>query len=153
MVPFTLPSTATLRSAFFVNSQNPGEVLTGESCWATPNTPETCWNINEMFLATGLAHRINLSNAWLASPTDEYIQSFDTHMKPYLDTAGGRTLLPQAQMTTLQYDADPAALPLWRSVVEPLNSSAVFFVYVPQCDEIYDLVVTSAQPVGMVAGL
>jgi hypothetical protein len=126
-----------------MTSTIPGPVLTGNvDCWQEPAYTDGCWAINEMFLATALDHRITLADAWLDTPlAGEPRTSFNTYMRKYLDGTGGKTTLPRAQMTSIEYAADSTEkLTTWQNVIDPLQSYAEPFVYLrghDVCDEIY----------------
>ncbi len=135
VIPFVLPSTATLRSAFSVDSQGLGEVLNAGNCWDDAASTEACWRANEAFLAIALDHRTTLANAWLQDP-DQNPAAFQAHLRPYLDGNSMKTLLPQPRMTTLEYD--PGHLPGWLNAAGGAGEEWEAFVYLrTPCDEIY----------------
>lgn len=131
---FSLPSTSTLKSAFFSSTERICEAFTGSS--GCGGSQKTAWELQSMFAVLGLNNRITIANAYAGSPTSA---DFARYMVPLLQGTDPRVSLPGARMTSIEAywrycaEAGRDCLSNWRTAAEQYDFADRFFLYV--CDE------------------
>ncbi len=138
---FSLPSTATLKSAFHVDTWQVCSAFTGDS--SCNGNWDQWWQLMSLMQRTALDDRVTLSNAyagdWVHPPTSgTQAQDFAKYVAPYVqgtDTTGLR--LQGAKMTSV--DAywhcvnTSGCLSGWKQIAQQYGFADRFFVY--DCDE------------------
>ncbi|MBK8479930.1 MAG: DUF4091 domain-containing protein [Proteobacteria bacterium] len=105
---FTLPSTASLRSAFAMDFDQPCMAHTGtESCDSRWNERKAL-ELRERYVRCALDHRFTIHDPFFQPPTGGSIAPFDELMLP-LVLGTGRTRLRGARLTTIRLGGDDFA--------------------------------------------
>jgi len=99
---FTLPSTASLRSAFDMDYAQPCMAHMGNDTCAPKWDPTAAYTLRERYVRAGLEHRFSIFNIFFQPPFDS--PAFDKHMMP-LVRGTGRTRLAGAKVTAVRLDA------------------------------------------------
>ncbi len=99
---FTLPSTASLRSAFGMDYAEPCQAHTGtDSCDRQWNAA-AAYALRERYLRAALDHRFTISNVFF-QPPPAHAEEFSRHVLPLIN-GRGRTRLPGARVTAVEID-------------------------------------------------
>lgn len=106
---FTLPSTASLRSAFALDFDQPCTAHTGtESCDARWNERKAL-ELRERYVRYALDHRFTIHDPFFQPPVGASIAPFEEIMLPLLQ-GKGRTRLRGARLTTVRLGGDNLAV-------------------------------------------
>ena len=100
VAPFTLPSTASLSTAFLISTQNVCLAHTGDpGCWGDTGLQNS---LLSRYAQMALEHRVTLANLWTMPHPGEGWEAYDANAKPLMNgTTAAR--LPGAQATSLEY--------------------------------------------------
>ena len=103
---FTLPSTATLRSAFDMDFAQPCKAHTGhESCskeWNERKANE----LRELYIRSALEHRFTIANPFFQPPFGDSAKPFEDKILPHLTGTAKETRLKGARLTTVRLGVD-----------------------------------------------
>ncbi len=131
---FSLPSTSTLKSAFFVSTSQICGAFTGSS--SCGRNQEKAWQLQTLFAAAGLNNRVTIARPYAGAPTSSY---FTRYALPLLQGTDPRVLLPGARLTSIGVwwngcvTSGSRCLEDWRRVASQNGFADRFFLY--NCDE------------------
>ncbi|MBK8479929.1 MAG: DUF4091 domain-containing protein [Proteobacteria bacterium] len=109
---FTLPSTATLRTAFGMDFAEPCMAHTGTpSCSVEWNETPAC-ELRARYLTAALDHRFSISDVAFQPPFGSSAGPFQRWLQPLID-GRGPTRLAGARLTAIRLDAEPQRLGPW----------------------------------------
>jgi len=109
---FTLPSTATLRTAFGMDFAEPCTAHTGTpSCSAEWDEEPAC-ELRARYLAAALDHRFSISDVAFQPPFGGSAGPFQRWLQPLID-GRGHTRLAGARLTAIRLDEQPDRLGRW----------------------------------------
>lgn len=126
---FILPSTASLKSAFFVSYGQICSALTGAThCGSAAEA----WHLTAMFAKAGLNNRVTIANGYAGNPSSSY---FDQYFAPLVSGTDSSVLLPGAKLTSVEVYGPSCAgcLGPWKAAAQEHGFASRFFYYV--CDE------------------
>lgn len=124
---FTLPSTATLGSAYGLAWGTVPQVHCGGS-YPFCATEDAANAIRALYLRAGLDHRITLTGATFQPPFGDSAAPFEKYVLPLIDGTGP-TRLPGAKLTTVQLDGGPATLSKWIAYAKTKGFADRLFYY------------------------
>lgn len=125
---FTLPATATLRTAFGMDFAQPCLAHTGtESCSAEWNE-NTAYELRERYLRAALDHRFTISDVAFQPPVGASAETFRRWLQPLID-GRGRTRLAGARLTAIRLDATPEGLGPWLALARAEGFLERLFYY------------------------
>jgi len=161
---FSLPSTATLASAFGMGWSAPCQAHTGtDSCDASWNEDKAC-QLRALYLRAGVEHRFTVSDTDFQPPFGASAAPFETHILPLIAGTAG-TRLAGAKLTAVRLDGGQGTLAQWVSyaktkgffdrlfyypVDEPGSSGAAWATFVTQATALHQvdpatrIIITSA---------
>jgi hypothetical protein len=123
-----IPSTPSLRSAFWMNSNIPCQAHTGSNPCAASG------ELQAMYSRLALDNRITVAQPYAGSPGGANRARFDAHVRPLLDGTTASPLVGARLTTLLLFPwCDVACLAQWRAVADE-TGFADRVVYLP-CDE------------------
>ncbi len=130
-----LPSTATLRSAYFADPF--------QECLAFTGSPDCdiddpgSWERRALFVRAGLENRTSISNGFPLPVTSTSDALFERYAVPLIRGTASATRLPGARLTELDASTfcanDDGCLERWRELAARHGFESRFFVYL--CDE------------------
>jgi MYXO-CTERM domain-containing protein len=111
---FSLPSTASLSSAFGMGWSEPCVAHTGNvSCDASWNE-DAANQLRARYLRAGLEHRFTISDSDFQPPLGASAAPYEKYVMPYVDGSGD-TRLPGARLTAIRLDGSSSTLSEWVS--------------------------------------
>jgi hypothetical protein len=135
VLDFEIPSTSSLRSAFFADPFEICRAFTGSPA-CPPSDPAT-WARRELFVRAGLENRISISNGFPQPATPVEKQLFDRYAAPLIDGGDPELRLPGARLSSLDASTscatDSTCLGAWRQAARRHGFGDRFFAYL--CDE------------------
>jgi hypothetical protein len=126
---FSLPSTSSLKNAYFISWDKICTAFTGS---AGCSSAEQAWQYETLFAEAGLNNRVTLANAYAASPSSPY---FAQYFAPLVQGNDPRVRLPGAKLTTVEVYGPSCGncLGPWKAAAEQYGFADRFFLYA--CDE------------------
>jgi hypothetical protein len=134
VLPFSLPSTSTLKSAFLASSGQICSAFTGSSSCGRDS--DKAWQLQALFAATGLNNRVTIARPYAGGPTSS---RFGRYAAPLIQGTDPRVLLPGARLTSVEMwwrgcvVEGGQCLADWRKAASQYGFSDRFFLY--NCDE------------------
>lgn len=114
---FTLPSTATLASAYFLEWNEPCHAHTGtHSCGPDFNVLRGTQR-RALYVRAALEHRFTIASPHFQPPFGGGAEPFARVILPYIDGTAP-TRLPGARLTTISMDNDPTTREAWLAYAE-----------------------------------
>lgn len=130
VIDATLPSTASLKSAFGLTSHGPCEAAWGEDC-ANLNDEAGGWILNSLYAFAALHNRITVSTPHYDHLRPDNVHLFREYVLPMLNGTAP-TALPGAQLTSFQVGPS-TSLTMWKAEAEEQGFADRAFLYA--CDE------------------
>jgi hypothetical protein len=135
VLDFEIPSTSSLRSAFFADPFEICRAFTGGPACSLDD-PAT-WQRRALFVRAGLENRISISNGFPQPATPAEAQLFDRYAEPLIDGTDSALRLAGAKMTSVDASTDCATtsscLGAWHDAADRFGFGDRFFAYL--CDE------------------
>lgn len=135
VLAFEIPSTSSLRSAFFADPFEICRAYTGSP--ACSPADQATWQRRALFVRAGLENRISISNGFPQPATPAEAQLFDRYAEPLVDGTDPALRLAGAKMTSVDASTDCATtsscLGAWRDAADRFGFAERFFAYL--CDE------------------
>lgn len=108
---FTLPSTASLRSAFGMDFAQPCLAHSGNNSCSEKWNEDAAYQLRERYVRAALEHRFTISDLFF-QPPPETAPAFKRHMLPLINGTG-KTRLPGAKVTAVEIDARGKEISKW----------------------------------------
>lgn len=127
--PFALPSTSSLKNAFFISWDKICTAFTGSpSC----SSASQAWQYETLFAEAALNNRVSLANAYAAGPSSPY---FSQDFVPLVQGSDPKVRLPGAKLTSVEVYGPSCGncLAPWKAAAEQYGFADRFFLYA--CDE------------------
>ncbi|MCA9598467.1 MAG: DUF4091 domain-containing protein [Myxococcales bacterium] len=125
---FSLPSTATLKSAFGMGWSAPCLAHTGQDSCDTSWNEEKANTLRSRYLRSGLDHRFTISDSDFQPPLGASAAPYETHVMPYV-AGTGDTLFAGAQLTAIRLDGSGSTLSSWISYAKAQGFFDRLFYY------------------------
>jgi hypothetical protein len=109
---FSLPSTATLTSAFGMGWNTPPLVHCGGAYPYCGGNEDASNAIRALYLRAALEHRVTISDTDFQPPFGGSLAPFETHVLPLIGGTAA-TRLPGAKLTAVRLDGSDATLAAW----------------------------------------
>jgi Domain of unknown function (DUF4091) len=128
---FQLPSTSSLKSAYFISWDKICTAFTGNSGCAGASQ---AWQYETLYAEAALNNRVTLANGYAAGPESPY---FSQYFVPLVQGTDSRVRLPGAKLTSVEVYGPSCGncLAPWKAAAERYGFADRFFLYA--CDEPY----------------
>ncbi len=128
---FQLPSTSSLKSAYFISWDKICTAFTGDSSCSSASQ---AWQYETLYAEAALNNRVTLANGYAAGPESPY---FSQYFAPLVQGTDSRVRLPGAKLTSVEVYGPSCGncLAPWKAAAERYGFADRFFLYA--CDEPY----------------